>query len=375
MGRASLLSVVWRAAYIVVPIGLALQGCGSRIDDNDVLVLSGEHVTYSIIGPSGEESAERLCAGTAEYVDAYAGLLKERFGLDGVPPVRYSWVPDGVDSIGACQGGTNQAGCASGGEAIGNHAVLEHELVHTVRQLGVPRAHSFLEEGVAEYLGGRQPQGPKPRPSTLIEEITALESGEKWNATRLALAGHFTSFLVTGLGLPLSSLSDLRNAGPNLVGEVADVVGLQEEDILELYSAHRRTTNHSYRDPTLSCALAIKSAASFEGGALDLRDTVECSDPSAIGEAESYVEREFEFDVDERGCYSLEYSAEETMLLWLEECSADIDRTLLLLQFPRKVFLEAAPHTVLVRTTGGTQRQSFSFQLARDPTSTAEDCF
>lgn len=101
----------------------------------------------------------------------------------------------------------------------------------------------------------------------------------------------------------------------------------------------------------------------------------ERSDPSAIGEAESYVEREFEFDVKERGCYSLEYSAEETMLLWVEECSADIDRTLLLVQYPRRIFLEAASHAVLVRTSGGTQSQSFSFQLARDSTSTAEDCF
>lgn len=41
--------------------------------------------------------------------------------------------------------------------------------------------------------------------------------------------------------------------------------------------------------------------------------------------------------MDERGCYSVEYSAERTMLLWLEECSADIDRALLLLQYPRKI--------------------------------------
>ncbi len=349
-------------------------GCTSRTLE-PVNVYTGSHLHYAIEGASADEAESTLCAGTALYLDAYAGALKERFGSTDDSRISYVWAPDGVHSVGACESAPNPAGCAGGGNVASSVSVFEHELVHAVRQRAGPRSHLFFEEGLAEYLGGRMPPGPNPKPSMLTEAIGEIDGGRLFGSDDYALAGHFTSFILQELGLEPADLQRFESAGPNLAAEVAGFLGMSESELEGAYLEYRVTSRHAFRDPSISCELAAPSASRFVDGRFRLSDQIDCADSNAIGDLGSRVVQEFSFDVPASGCYAVDYTHDgPEMQAWIEECSPNVERTVVLLQFPRKLLLSEGLHTVVVETMGAELSRSFSIDLLHEPGKTDDDC-
>lgn len=364
------------ATAVALCLGLAMYnaGCTSRVVE-PINVYSGDHLVYAIEGASADEAESTLCAGTAPYLDAYAGALKEIFNVTDDTRIRYGWAPDGVHSVGACESAPNPAGCAGGGNVASSVSVFEHELIHAVRQRGGPRSHTFFEEGLAEYLGGRMPVGPNPKPSTLTDAITELDQGRLFGSDDYALAGHFTSFVLQELGVEPADLRRFESAGPNLLAELAGFLEISESALQEAYLQYRVTNRHAFRDPSISCELALPSGSQFVDGRIRLSDSVDCADSNAIGDLSSRVVEEFSFDVPTNGCYAVDYALDgPEMQAWIEECSRDVDRTVVLLQFPRKLLLTEGLHTVVVETTGAELNRSFSIDLVYEPGTTGDDC-
>jgi hypothetical protein len=114
-------------------------------DDEPVVVWSGEHVELA----ASPDNADRLCAGTGPFLDAASEAIAARLGLPS-RRVTYVWIPDGIGDTPCSE---LAGGCATDGIAYAPAPWIEHEIVH-VHAAAFGRADPFLEEGLAEYLGG-----------------------------------------------------------------------------------------------------------------------------------------------------------------------------------------------------------------------------
>jgi hypothetical protein len=113
-------------------------------DDEPVVVWSGEHVELAAF----PAHADQLCAGTGPFLDAASEAIATRLRVES-RRVTYVWIPDGVGTPCSELAG----GCAQEGIAYAPAPWTEHEIVH-VHAAAFGRPDPFLEEGLAEYLGG-----------------------------------------------------------------------------------------------------------------------------------------------------------------------------------------------------------------------------
>ncbi|MEM6992643.1 MAG: hypothetical protein AAF721_19170, partial [Myxococcota bacterium] len=176
-----------RSSACVLALAL-LGGCSDGLPE---IIWSGELIDYA----ASPEAAARLCAGTAPRLDAGAVAIANRLRLQAPPRMTYYWLPEGLDTApcdervtGGCARRANRRNAP--GETFAMRTMEEHEVVHIYAgEFG--RADAFLEEGLAEYLGGVMATPGRGDASTLYGRQSQL-----FDPTFYPVAGRFVAELV-----------------------------------------------------------------------------------------------------------------------------------------------------------------------------------
>jgi hypothetical protein len=217
-----------------------------------------------------DRGADDACAGTFEYIDAYAGALAVEFGVtDHFGSYRW-YSPEQFDAELPC--GLNRPypySCASGDHTLHTAFIpLEHEIVHLANfEAGL--CPSVISEGLAEYYGTHP-----ATPSASDIEALAGRLAEPANQISLgdyAIAGRFAAYLVEQYGLE-AVLDVCRAAGRDpsaerLSAAMTNVLGLSTQAVLDDF-----TDEFNNGQPNCNSAVRYQSRVFACGAAAAARD-------------------------------------------------------------------------------------------------------
>lgn len=218
------------------------------------------------------EEPERVCGGTAEYMDRRAGELFEKLGTDPVK-VEYYLLND-VDEY--CS--DNMVGCAHGSVVYAERLPLLHEIVHARANDGMPTG---LEEGLATYLGDPHPtfrMASRGRMAELLtQDIDDLETGADYGR-----AAHFIAFLDEQFGWDsvrmLDTMLTAKSRPVDIDATFQVVFGGGIEAVLDLYAEYPECTGKV--DTSIACA-APATPGGFPSAVWEHQ--VDCAASDAIG--------------------------------------------------------------------------------------------
>jgi hypothetical protein len=245
--------------------GVLLFGCGEPLPEP---YWEGEYIILAA------EEPERVCGGTAEYLDRRAGELFEKLGTDPVK-VEY-YLLDDVDEY--CS--HDVVGCAHGSVVYVERVPLLHEIVHARANDGLPPA---LEEGLATYLGDPYPN-PIPRMDTrermsglLTQDIDSLETSAEY-----ARAAHFIAFIDEQFGWNSVRMLDNVLTEDSTAIEIdaafQAVLGGGVQTVLDLYAEYPECTANV--DTSITCANPA-TPGGFPGAIWEHQ--VDCAASNAVG--------------------------------------------------------------------------------------------
>jgi hypothetical protein len=253
-------------------VRIALLACLStlvvRCPQLPELQWKGEYVAL------GAEEPERVCAGTAEYMDRNAGELFDKLGTDPIQ-VEYYLLND-VDDF--CPFDNLAVGCASDGLVYSEWVPLMHEVVHARVSDGMPRV---LEEGLATYLGDPFPIVGMASRERMAELLT---QDVEWltSITDYGRAAHFMAFLDEQFGwdsiLMLDAMLSLESTVADTDAAFLAVFDLDIQAVLELYDGFPECAGTV--DTSLACA-GSATRAGFPSAVWQHR--VDCASTDAIG--------------------------------------------------------------------------------------------
>jgi hypothetical protein len=214
-----------------------LFGCGDPLPEP---YWEGEYIILAA------EEPERVCGGTAEYMDRRAGELFEKLGTDPVK-VEY-YLLDDVDEY--CLG--EVVGCSIGSVVYAERVPLMHEIVHARANDGMP---PVLEEGLATYLGDPHPTLPmasRERMAELLtQDIDDLETSDDYGR-----AAHFIAFLDEQFGWDsvrmLDTMLTAKSRAVDIDATFQVVFGDGIEAVLDLYAEYPDCTGKV--DTSIACA-------------------------------------------------------------------------------------------------------------------------
>jgi hypothetical protein len=207
---------VHRSLAVVLLLGL---GCA---DEPYVLIWSSDRLGLI----ASAEDADRACAGSGPYLDAAAAAIAERLDVRGAPPVPYVWMPESLDHA-PCS--DLARGCATGDAIYARELWMDHEIVHHLaRPLG--RADPFLEEGLAEYLGGWRTTPALGDPVTFTAHQRRLSDPQFYPTSGRWVAEAVRRSSMDAV-LDLYDASDFRDAPGTLEGLVESTLGMSFDDL------------------------------------------------------------------------------------------------------------------------------------------------
>lgn len=250
-----------------VSTGLAvlLLGCGQDLPEP---FWEGEYIILAA------EEPERVCGGTAEYMDRRAGELFDKLGTEPVKVEFY--LLDDIDEY--CS--DNAVGCAHGSIVYAERVPLLHEIVHARANDGMPPA---LEEGLATYLGDPYPNpipgmaGRERMAELLTQDIDSLETSAEYGR-----AAHFIAFLDEQFGWTSIQMLDTMLSAKSTTVEIdaafQAVFGGGVEAVLGLYAKYPECTGNV--DTSITCANPA-TPGGFPGGIWE--HELDCAASNAVG--------------------------------------------------------------------------------------------
>jgi hypothetical protein len=246
-------------------VAVLLLGCGEPLPEP---YWEGEHIILAA------EEPERVCGGTAEYMDRRAGELFEKLGTDPVK-VEYYLLND-IDEY--CSHDDFASGCAVGSRVYVERVPLFHEIVHTRANDGMPTG---LEEGLATYLGDPHPtfrMASRERMAELLtQDIDYLETSADYGR-----AAHFIAFLDEQFGWDsvrmLDTMLTAESRPVDIDATFEAVFGGGIEAVLDLYAKYPECTGKV--DSSIACA-APATPGGFPSAVWEHR--VDCAATNAIG--------------------------------------------------------------------------------------------
>ena len=223
------------------------------------------------------------CAGTFAYVDGYAGLIAERFGVGGHLGV-YRWFsPERFADEDPCRN-PGVLGCAGTNGAFAHVMPLEHEVVHVANIQSFP-CPKVLSEGLAVHYSTTS-----ETPSSNSDNLLALleNPATPVDSQDYAIAGAFVAFLVESWGLE-TVLESCRLSGPapnaaEFAEAMALAFGAPLDELFSSFLTWRDTYGcdySQYRSKLYECAQA--PTVVVDGEPVSLPITLDCNDSGTIG--------------------------------------------------------------------------------------------
>ena len=237
-------------------------------DEGPDVVWVGEHVEIAAY----PEHAERLCAGTGPYLDASAGAIGGRLGRSG--RVTYYWVPGRTEE--PC--GPLAGGCAEQLVAFASAPLVEHELVHAYATL-LGRPDPFIEEGLAEYLGGAEHTPAAGVASEFTGHKRRLHDPQFYSTAGRWVAEAVAQSSMDAV-LDLYEASDTRDPPGRFEELVVEHLGVDMPSLEAAIAAGPSCSSAVYREDPAACAAPPMS---WTGSAWVLERALDCDDPQTIG--------------------------------------------------------------------------------------------
>ncbi|MEM6989602.1 MAG: hypothetical protein AAF721_03870 [Myxococcota bacterium] len=273
-------------------LALCLTACG--LPD---VIWEGELVDYA----ASPEADDKLCAGTFERVDRAALTIADRIGHSRRPRFTYYWMPEGLDAS-PCDERV-AGGCASRprGTRRGRRStyslypVHDHEVAHIYAGV-LGDADPFLEEGLAEYLGGFSLVGARGDPTALYGHPE-----RQFDPTFYAGAGRFVAGIVAKTSLErvlaLYRASTEDDSPADFEAKLEAHTGLLPSDITDDYTDEASCPSLSYREDPLVCA-DVPLLLNAPDGDLEIHEFMGCDDELVSGR-QGALERSFTVRVAE----------------------------------------------------------------------------
>jgi hypothetical protein len=183
-----------------------------------------------------DRSAEDACAGTFEYIDAYAGALAVEFGVtEHLGSYRW-YTPELYDAELPCGADTPYpSACAVTDHTLHTAFIPdEHEMVHLANfQAGW--CPNVIMEGLAEYYG----TGAMTPSADGLERLAArlAAPAERLSYHDYAIAGRFAAYLVEHYGLEavldVCRATDGDPSADELSGAMTAVLGLSTQAVFD----------------------------------------------------------------------------------------------------------------------------------------------
>jgi hypothetical protein len=258
---------------------------------------------------------DEACGGNLPYMDALVGELQQRLGTPGDGLVDYYYFTTDVDETPLgdyCESGDSVGllACTNEDQEVFSRAIPhEHELVHAVHA-EVGFSHTFLEEGLAEFLGDDGHMAGRGAPmGTVSEAIASVERG-RLPLGYYALAGHFVSFLDDELA-PSGSIERIDDIDFEASAhDVEAALGLGVDGgfaaLEDEYQATSKCAQAAYRDAEPMCNVAAplfeQCTPSWDPSA-DVYVNVDCSDSDVLGPRQDEIWTYRTFEILNAGTY------------------------------------------------------------------------
>jgi len=286
-----------RLRFLVLTSASVSPAC-TRAEELPGIAWAGEHVEVATFVDVDEE----VCGATLNYLDQYAGLLRDRFGTHDDSPTLYYYLPDGVGPyFEECDG---LGGCTDGTTIYATRMPQEHELVHA--SIGF-FSYPVLGEGLAERWGG-DAAPPAADAIPLSEIFKRADGGGRLDATDYETVLHFVSHLVATYGeqavLEVARALDFFDDQGDLDRALQEQLGTDLDTVVSDYETNAEWCRAFHaRDPSMSCALAERASCGDGTGHFLVVDAdMRCESDGVIGTVhEDAVTRSFTFDVDVAG--------------------------------------------------------------------------
>jgi hypothetical protein len=268
-----------------------------------------------------DRGADDACAGTFEYIDAYAGALAVEFGVTEHFG-SYRWYsPDQYDADLPCGADIPYPGAC----AIDDHTLHtafiphEHEIVH-LANFEAGGCPNLISEGLAEYYGTSAMTPSDGDIEALAARLAAPT--EKLAFADYPIAGRFAAYLVERHGLE-AVLDVCRAAGryPNadeLSTAMEDVLGQSTQAVLDDFadefangpSACNRADRYQSRVFACGAAAAAHDAGMVDGTFVGTYD-FGCTSATTVGPFVDTIKIVERIDLDADATYLVRLQAED----------------------------------------------------------------
>lgn len=274
------------------------------------VVFQGEIVDFAL----EPHNAANLCKGNAPLLDAAAVAMAERLGIDNPPRITYQWLPDGLDDTPCTAWGIG--GCADGRDIYVRFPFAEHEIAHALVS-GWGRSDPFLEEGLAELLGGASLRSVYGDPDALIGRQQQL-----LQPTHYPTAGRFVAEAVDIASMAdfeaLYRAVDYRDPPEVVRQHVRTRMGLTVEQIGESMNAQPACGSSVYRFNPVHCAMPPTLLPPEDDEVVKLESGLECDSEGVWG---SEAHRQTARTVQMQYTGSLDIVVNEGTVATLSGCS------------------------------------------------------
>ncbi|MFV8752019.1 hypothetical protein ACNOYE_15850 [Nannocystaceae bacterium ST9] len=269
-----------------------------------------------------DRSADEACAGTFEYIDAYAGALAVEFGVTEHLG-SYRWYsPDQYDADLPCGPQYPYPYACAIDEDYALHTAFiphEHEMVHLVN-FSAGMCPSVISEGLAEYYG----TSASTPSSSDIERLSSrlAAPAEKISNGDYAIAGRFAAYLVERHGLE-AVLDVCRASGRDpsadeLSDAMTEALGLSTQMVLDDF-ADEFTNGPSicnradyYQSRVFACgAAAAAPEAEMIDGEFVRTYEFGCASATTVGPFIDTIKIVERIDIDVDAIYAIRLQAEE----------------------------------------------------------------
>ncbi len=246
------------------------------------ILLRGEWIDIGVY----DRSAEETCAGTFEYLDAYAGVLAAEFGVDAHLGL-YRWYSrDRFAADDPCQ--MPVLGCAGINGMFTTAMPLEHEVVHAAELKSFDfstSCPSVISEGLAEVYGT---SGSTPSASDFdrLEGLLTNPTGQI--ASRdYDIAGRFVGFLVERYGLDslldMCALAGGWPEGQELATAFETTFEATIPEVLTEFEAQPNCSYEQYRSHVYACGAASPLPGVVVGAEVEVTYELDCASEMTLG--------------------------------------------------------------------------------------------
>lgn len=257
----------------LLAFSLALVACAPP-----EVTLRGRHVELI----AEEETLDTLCGGSFPFLDDVSGTIAARLQREGAPPIPYHWRPEGV---GQTCGYQVANGCAVEGDVFAVLPLILHELVHAHAD-GYGRADPFLEEGLAEYLGGGFLTPGRGDPRDFYGHQRHLT-----NPSFYATAGRFVGELVASAGIEkvveFYEASEYFDPAETLESKLEGHLEVDIEDVIAEMRNAPACGSLAYREKPIICGRVPIEISNDEDTPTNLAHDFDCALSDTLGTIDS----------------------------------------------------------------------------------------